>query len=185
MSGSSSKSSTEESQEYIRVGRILKPHGIDGELVVDPSTGFPDERFNHGDVLMVADDMEISRSITCEAYRWHQDRILLNCQDIDDRDEAETLRNKWLMVPVEDRLESDDYILGNDLVGLDVHSKNGDYRGNVAAVHPDSMNPLIKIELDDESYEFPLSETLIDQVDHDRGRLILEFPEGWKKLVES
>ena len=37
--------------EMVVVGRIARAHGIRGQVIVDPVTDFPDERFKPGSVL--------------------------------------------------------------------------------------------------------------------------------------
>jgi len=171
--------------EFLRVGEIIKPHGIDGELVVQPSTDFPEERFHPNVNLSVFRGNEWLKELIVKDYRWHQGRILLDVEGVDDRDTAETFRDCWFGIPVDDVADEVDGYFEHQLVGLDVYSSGGDRRGVIAEVHPDSMNPLITIELDDETFEFPLSPGLIESVDEDENRIVLLFPDGWKKLLDE
>ncbi len=40
--------------EPLVVGRVARPHGLRGQVIVNPETDFPDERFRVGEVLLVA-----------------------------------------------------------------------------------------------------------------------------------
>ena len=35
----------------LQIGRVIKPHGVRGEVVVDPTTDTPEQRFATGEVL--------------------------------------------------------------------------------------------------------------------------------------
>jgi 16S rRNA processing protein RimM len=174
---------TNSERDFLRVGEVIKPHGIEGELVVDCLTDHPEIRFEPGNEITVFNEDHEPESLTVEDFRWHQGRILLSVEEISDRNDAELYRERLLGVSTEDRIDNDEGFYADDLIGLDVFSENGESRGTVAAVHPDEMNPLIKINTGEDSYDFPLSYDLIVDVDEEDNRLVLRFPEGWKKLI--
>jgi len=173
---------TEESDELLRVGRVVKPHGIDGELVVQPATDIPEERFDRGTSLTVTGGNSDCSSLMVSNFRWHQERILLETREINDRNEAEKYRDAWLTVPVSEDA-SGEYIRRHELVEADVYDRSGTYRGTVEDVHPDEMNPLVRIDLGGDVLDFPLSPGLIDEFDLEDNRLVLTFPDGWEKLI--
>ena len=72
------------STTQVVVGRIGKPHGIRGELSVEPRTDEPDRRFAVGVVLRTQEPRgSVPRGegrptlLTVEATRWHQSRLLV------------------------------------------------------------------------------------------------------------
>lgn len=173
---------TEESEEYVGIGQVVKPHGIDGELVVQPTTDVPEERFSRGTTLTVTNAQSDHSILTVSNFRWHQERILLETKEINDRNEAERFRNARLSVPVSEGSPGE-YIRRHELIEVDVYDREGAYRGTIEEVHPDEMNPLIRIDIGEDLLEFPLSPGLIHEFDSENGRLVLEFPEGWRKLI--
>src|SRR6266567_2680662 len=56
-------------EESLVVGRILRPHGLRGELSVEVRTDDPGERFAVGSVLPT--DPPEAGPLTVEASRWH------------------------------------------------------------------------------------------------------------------
>jgi ribosomal 30S subunit maturation factor RimM len=78
------------------VGRVIRPHGIRGEVSVEVRTDFPGDRFAVGSVL--ATDPPAAGPLTVEAARWHAGRLLVRFAGIADRNLAETLRGVWLTV---------------------------------------------------------------------------------------
>ncbi len=173
---------TEQPNEYVRVGQVVKPHGIDGELVVQPATDVPEERFAKGTSLRVTGGNYDRSTLTVSDHRWHQGRILLETREIIDRDEAEDFRDAWLTVPLSEDSPGE-YIHRHELIEADVYDQNGTYRGTIVEVHPDEMNPLIRINLGEEVLDFPLSPGLINEYEPEDKRLVLTFPDGWRKLI--
>jgi len=83
------------------VGRIGRPHGIRGEVTVEPRTDEPDVRFAPGSVLHVDGPV---RQLTVGRAHWHSGRLLIAFDGIDDRNAAEALRGLLLEV---DRAEDE------------------------------------------------------------------------------
>lgn len=173
---------TEETQEYVRVGQVIKPHGIDGELVVQPMTDRPEERFSEGTSLTVENSNPDYSTLTVTGFRWHQQRILLETREVSDRNDAEELRGAWLEVLVSEP-SPDEFIREHELVNVQVYDREGTPRGTIVDVHPDEMNPLVRIDFEGQTFDFPLSPGLITEFDPDDNRLVLEFPDGWRKLI--
>lgn len=170
-----------EAADLLRVGQVIKPHGIDGELVVESYTDYPEERFRTGQELFLVEGDE-TIPVAVEEYRWHQDRILLTLEQVPDRDRAEELRDCWLVIPADEAFDDSEDVLSHEMVGLTVRDAEGEARGVVSDVHPDPMNPLAEITIEDEVLDFPLSEGLVLELDPDAGYIVLDFPTGWEKL---
>jgi 16S rRNA processing protein RimM len=76
------------------VGRIVKPHGIRGELVVENRSDNP-TRWDAGSVVF----LEEGRGLTVAAARPHSGRLLVIFEGVGDRVAAERLRGQVVMVP--------------------------------------------------------------------------------------
>ena len=63
-------------EESLVVGRILRPHGLRGELSVEVRTDDPELRFAVGSVL--GTDPAEAGPLTVEAARWHSGRLLVS-----------------------------------------------------------------------------------------------------------
>lgn len=113
--------------DRVTVGKVVKPHGIRGEVVVDPQTDRP-ERFEPGAVLRGGGD-----DYTIAASRPHKGRVLVAFEGIADRNMAEGLRGLELTAEPIDVLDDDVY-LTSDLVGMAVVHDDGRDLGRVSAV---------------------------------------------------
>ena len=131
------------------VGRVLRPHGVRGELSVQVLSDAP-ERFVPGAELGVGDPdgPRPPAPAVVRAARLHQGRLLLSLEGVEDRDAADRFRGAWLSIPVAaarplDRGE----FWPHQLVGLAVVDRQGRERGRVADVVPGAAHDLLVVEL--------------------------------------
>ncbi|HEX6261554.1 MAG TPA: ribosome maturation factor RimM [Actinomycetota bacterium] len=121
----------------LAVGRVGKPHGLRGEVTVEPLTDTPD-RFAPGATLRME-----SGELTVAASRPHQRRMLVLFEGVEDRNQAEGLRGTILFVPDEDLPDlPDDAYWPRDLVGCEVVTESGDRVGPISEVLRNPANDL-------------------------------------------
>ena len=116
------------------VGRIIRPHGLRGELSVEVRTDDPDRRYANGSVL--GTDPPQAGPLTVTASRWHSGRLLVSFAEVVDRTDAELLRGVLLTVDAaEVPLPQDpDEFHDHQLTGLTVVTVSGEVVGTVSDV---------------------------------------------------
>jgi 16S rRNA processing protein RimM len=121
---------------YLVVGRVLRPHGVRGELRVEIITGFP-ERLAQHDAFYLAhpDSPEDVQRYPVEEMRQHKEAVLLKLAGCDDRNEAELLRDMLVQIPIEEAvpLEEGEYY-HFQIIGVRVETESGEWLGQVAEV---------------------------------------------------
>ena len=83
---------------FLILGRILRPHGIRGELRLQIVTQFP-ERIASLEKVYIGQDPYDAGSATAfevEGARRHHDQVLVRLKKITSRNDAEAYRNQWL-----------------------------------------------------------------------------------------
>ena len=121
---------------YLVVGRVLRPHGVRGELRVGILTAYPERLVLHAHFLLAAPDSpEVVRRYPVEKMRQHKGVLLLKSGGCDDRNAAEELRGMLVQIPIEDAvpLEEDEYY-HFQLVGVTVETEGGERLGQVVDV---------------------------------------------------
>jgi 16S rRNA processing protein RimM len=119
------------------VGRIVKPHGLTGEVVVHLTTDRL-ERVAPGSVLSTP-----SGPLRVRSSRPHQQRHLVRFEEACDRNSAEALRGLVLSAaPLEDA----EGLWVHQLVGCEVRSADGVQRGKVTAVVDNPGGDLLELE---------------------------------------
>ncbi len=103
----------------LQVARIGKPHGIRGEVTVQVLTDAPGDRFVPGTEFIV--EPAAAGPLTVLSARWNKDILLLAFEEIETRNEAETIRGAKLFIETEEIDEDDDEgWYEHELEGLEV-----------------------------------------------------------------
>ena len=105
------------------VGRIGKPHGVRGEVTVEPRTDEPERRFAVGTTLRAERPRGATApwaTLTVEATRWHQATLLVRFEELADRTLAESARGLLLHldVPVDESPVDPEEFYDHQLIGL-------------------------------------------------------------------
>jgi 16S rRNA processing protein RimM len=161
------------------VGRIVRPHGIRGEVVVEVTTDEPASRYVPGSVL--ATEPASAGPLTIEAVRPHQGRLIVAFDGVLDRDRADELRGVRLWVDSADVAPSEDPDEFHDfqLVGLAAVDPAGEALGEVVGVeHGPAADLLVLRRPGGRSALVPFVKAIVPTVDLPAGRLVLTPPEG-------
>jgi 16S rRNA processing protein RimM len=121
----------------LMVGRVVKAHGISGEVVVEIRTDDPESRFAEGSSLRgKPPGSGAERRLTVESARPHGGRLLVRFTGVGDRDAAEALRGVVFVVDSEELppIEDPDEFYDHQLEGLQVRTIAGRDVGTVAEV---------------------------------------------------
>lgn len=170
----------------LAVGRIIRPHGVRGEVAVDVRTDDPGERFAPGRVL-ATDPAEIG-PLTVESARWHTGRLLVAFAGISGRDQAEALRGAWLTIDSASlpAPADPDEFHDSDLIGLHVLTTAGEAVGTVTDVqHPGQDLLVIEPVAGDGDLLVPFVAAIAVEVDVRAGRLVIDPPPGLLDLRAS
>jgi len=116
------------------VGRIARAHGIRGQVIVNPETDFPEDRFQPGAELFIERDGRIE-ALKVTSARFHGARPVIGIDGVETMNDAGTLAGRELRVPVE-RLAAlpADTFYRHDLVGCVVETRDGTRIGPVTDV---------------------------------------------------
>jgi 16S rRNA processing protein RimM len=162
------------------VGRVLRPHGVRGELAVEVLSDAPD-RFSPGAELGVGDpdgDGPL-RPVTVTAARLHLGRLLLRLDGVEDRDAAEELRGALLSIPMEAaRPLAADEFWPHQLVGLAVVDRQGRRRGEVADVLPGTAHDLLAVALPSGERRLVPAVAALVTVELEAGRVLVDAVPG-------
>ncbi|MCP2324945.1 16S rRNA processing protein RimM [Hamadaea flava] len=168
------------------VGKILRPHGIRGELVVEVRTDEPEERFVVGSTFDVGPTEEklgspVGAKLTIETVRWHQGRPLIFFAEVPDRNVAEELRGLLLWVDSGDiaaPVDPDEFH-DHQLVGLDVITVAGDKIGVVARIDHAPASDMLVVRKEDRTMALvPFVRAIVPTVDVAGGRVVIDPPDG-------
>ena len=121
-------------EDMAMVGRIARAHGNRGQVIVDPETDFPEERYKPGSVVFVRRNDAVE-PLTITSARFHRGRPIVALAGVDTMNAAEALAGAELRIDVGtlQPLPSGTFYQ-HDLVGCAVETPDGVAIGTVASV---------------------------------------------------
>jgi 16S rRNA processing protein RimM len=160
------------------VGRIARPHGLAGEVVVNVETDFPDERFRPGQAMFVASAGH-AREVRIATVRWHKGRPLVRFEGVESIDDVEALGRGDLRVPADELqpLETGTFF-HYDLVGCEVVTEAGEVVGRVVRVEGPMVGSLLVVRGARGEVLIPLAEHICVRIEPALGRIVVAAPEG-------
>ena len=172
----------------VTVGRIGRPHGVRGDVVVGVRTDEPELRFAPGSRLDT-DPVGVG-PLTVAGYRWHSGDLLVRFTGISDRDAAAELGGTWLLVDSAalGALDDPDEFRDGDLVGLSVRTVDGTVVGTVADVLHHGQDVLAIDPAGPAGAEqilIPFVKAIVPEVDIAAGVLVIDPPEGLLNLQDA
>lgn len=164
---------TDSASPPLRIGRVLKAHGVRGGLRVEPLTDFPD-RFNPGRQVTVE-----GRLLTISRSQQSDEGLIVTFAGIEDREQAAALRGAYITVPLDDArpLPADRYY-HFQLVGLTVvDSRGGGTLGTVREVLSYPANDVLLVTGAGGERLVPMVSSVILKVDLDVGQITVDLRE--------
>lgn len=165
--------------EPVLVGRVVKPRGVRGEVVVEP-IGSTVAHLAPGRRVWVGD-----RYLVVESRRSHGRRQIVRFAGIDDYEAADGLRSRELEIDageLEDLEEGRYYV--DHLLGCTVEGVNGESLGVVTeVVH--GNGDWLEVDSGDGTFLVPLARPLVQGVDVESGRIAVDLPVGLEEATRG
>lgn len=162
--------------DLITIGRVVKPHGIDGTLKVLPMTDFPQHFTSLKEVFLVKD--QISEA-TVEHVRFHKGYILLKLIQCSGRSDAE----EWIgaEVGIESKdlwpLKKGEYYRFQ-IEGLNVITEDGECLGRIREIISTGSNDVYVVKNGKKEYLLPAIKEVIKEIDLEKKVMIIHLLEG-------
>ena len=169
------------------VGRVGRPHGIRGEVVIGVRTDEPDLRFAVGATVDARsspgdDSPDGGEPLRVASARWHSGQLLVAFAGITDRTAAAELTGSWLSVDSSQLPETGDpdEFRDHELIGLSVRTCAGDPVGLVTDVLHYGQDLLVVRRVDEVSDEclVPFVKAIVPEVDVRAGVVVIDPPPG-------
>jgi 16S rRNA processing protein RimM len=169
----------------LTVGRVVKAHGVTGEVVVEVRTDDPDIRFAPGAVLRAKGSDDRQRDYVVEAARAHGGRLLVRLAGVADRDAADALRGSLFVIDSENlpAIDEPDTYYDHQLEGLRVRTIDGRELGTVAEVLHTAAGELLAVNRGQAGELLvPFVSAIVTSVSLDAGTVEIDPPEGLLEL---
>lgn len=165
----------------LTVGRVVKAHGISGEVVVDIRTDDPELRFAPGATLRARKSGAPQRDYLVELARPHGARLLVRLAGVHDRDGADALRGSVFVVDSADLppITEPGTYYDHQLEGLAVRGTAGEPVGTVTEVLHTAAGELLAIKrIDGRELLVPFVAAFVPSVSLTERAVVIDPPEG-------
>lgn len=164
--------------KYLEIGQIVNTFGIKGMVKVKP---FTDDirRFDRLEKVYI-EKQKVKEKYEIEEVKYHKEMVLIKFKGIDNPEQANLLRNCYLLVNREDEEpleEGRHYIV--DMIGLEVYTEEGDLLGNLEDIYNTGSNDIyvVRDELGKQIL-LPAIKEVIKNVDIDDRKIIVHLLPG-------
>jgi len=165
-----------ETDGFLVVGRIGKPHGVLGEVRIKILTDFP-ERLVIGKKVYVGESREPR---TIDGLRGGGDKLILALSGVADRVEAGLLRSNFVYVHLSEVPElPEGEFYSHELIGLELHTEAGEALGRVREILYTGANDVL-IVVDEAGNELllPAIDDVLLSIDLEANRALVRLLPG-------
>lgn len=157
-----------DSNNFFKLGIIVKAQGIKGEVKIKPFTDTPDVLCTLKCVLLDGEKVNVIKS------RCDNTMVYMLFEGIDNRNQAETLRLKEITISREDAPKPDDgrYYL-SDLINCLVFDDEGVELGKLTDIIQGGGNDVYVIKKRGKEILVPVLKSVIKSIDIDKKKIIL------------
>ncbi len=164
--------------KYLELGQIVNTKGLKGEVKVNSYTD-DNTKFKRLPKVFIKNN-SFMKEFEIEKVGYIKNQVILKFKGIDRVEDAETLRNSFILVDRDDLEELPEgvYYIA-DLIGLDVFTEDNVYLGKVDDIYNTGSNDIyvIKDEFGKQKL-LPGIDEVIKKVDIDSGKIIVNLIKG-------
>jgi len=172
----SSDSRARQEESFLFVGRVARPHGVRGALVVDAVSDRIRTLARGLDVYLGAKKAKF----TIEDIHQHKKRYLMKLEGSSDRDQAEQWRDAEVFITLEELppLEEGIYYYWQ-ILDLSVRSTEGEHLGSITEILETGANDVYLIQTPEgDELLLPAIKDVVKSVDLEKGEMIVALLPG-------
>ncbi|MFO7784787.1 MAG: ribosome maturation factor RimM [Thermodesulfobacteriota bacterium] len=172
------------SSDLLLLGRVVKPHGLDGTLSIR-SYADSERSFTEAGRVVLETKENLRREYSVTAARPHKKGILLDLDGLDSVDDAEALRDADIYIRRDAlKRDSEDEYFWVELIGLEVYLKDGLHIGTLTRILSTGGNDVYVVSSGRKETMIPATREVVEGIDLERNRMIIAHMEGLLDLNE-
>ena len=178
------------SSTTLRVGRLVKAHGLKGAFKLELYTDSPKLRFVEGAILKLQvpeSSPWFGKTVTVNELRWYNNAPVLFLKESEDRNTADTLVKAILLVDVanDEVTNEEDAWFDHQLVGLRVIRDSVEV-GTVSRVDHLPAHDLLAVETATGEVLVPFVKAIVPVVDIKSGSVTVTPPAGlFEEIIDT
>lgn len=142
--------------EYVRIGHITKPFGLDGTLKVFGMTDFPKQRYKKGNVLSLLNERTGERiDVTVERASFVGNEYHVKFKEITRVEDAENYRNFYIEIDKENAPTPKGFTRYEDMKGCKVVDEDDAFLGTVKDIKETGVTNIVVEKEDGTTFYVP------------------------------
>lgn len=161
---------------FLVIGKLRRPHGLHGDMLMELLTDFSDS-LKPGVEVYIGEEYE---SLIIQRCRWHGKLMRIAFEGLEDPEAVGKYRNTFVYVQSKDHPElPDGEYFHRELIGLRVIDEGGKNLGVVDQILETGANDVLLV-IDDEDHEIllPVIDPVILDIDLDKGEIQVHILPG-------
>lgn len=162
--------------EFLTVGRVVRPHGVRGALLIEPSSDLL-AGLNLDSMLYFG---AAHKPAQLQSIRFRQKRIILFIEGCGDRNTAEIFRNQNVFISIKDLPPLPENVFFHwQILGLDVISDEGEKLGQVTKIIETGANDVYIVRnQSNQEILLPAIKSVILKIDPPAGTITVHILPG-------
>ena len=171
-------------EECYELGRIIKPHGLKGELQIMLDVDYPED-YEEMDSVFVEQKGELVPYFI-ESIKIRPNMVIVKFEGVENSETALKLKNAMLYLPEDqlDDLEEDEYYM-HELIGCMVIDETVGELGVVKNVHSLPAQNVLAVEYQQKEVLIPIIDHIVTKVDKEAKQILVTLPEGLLEVYLS
>lgn len=171
-------------EELVHIGKIVKPHGLNGELEINVNS----ELFEVCEVPYIVIETDgIFIPFFIDEYRYKNDTTyLFTLRGIENEMEAKEMIKREIYIHkkfLAEGVNASDMEGTNYFIGFSIFSEDGKFIGEVVDIDDTTENVLFLLHNNNkEELIIPASDDFVVDIDEERKKIIMSLPEGLLSL---
>lgn len=137
--------------KFIKIGKLVNTHGLDGDLVMQVTTESP-EILDEMQYMMLSRDGDVKASLEIEFMRNYKGMLLVGLKGVDGVDAALKYKGMDVVVPEDMLPELEDSIYWHELEGCQVLDTDGELVGVLVDYMEAGSSEVFRIKGEDDTY---------------------------------
>ncbi len=159
----------------LKIGYILKPHGLKGEVTVSLDSGIPE---GVESVFLEKDSRLIPYFI--ESISVRGPKAFVKFDDVNSLEMAEAISRQGIYIPKPERAKSKQgQYYPDEVIGFEVYDVSDELIGIIKEVMDEGPNPMLVFDQNGKEILVPINSPFIENVDKRKKRFTVNLPEGF------
>jgi 16S rRNA processing protein RimM len=165
-------------EDYYKIGFIMKPHGLKGEVTISLDPDSPADWNNLKVVFVEQNHTLIPYFIEHASAR--TDKALVKLEDVSTPEQAALLKNNSLFLPKNTRpkTETGDFY-DDEVIGFEVNDTTVGVLGLVKEIERAGLNRFLILDYHHKEVMIPAQRPLLKSINRAKKKITVDLPEGF------